>query len=110
MPSILHKKRCVPCEGGAKPLSPDEVKKYLAEVPEWHADPSSSKISRTWKFKNFIETMAFLNRVAEIAESENHHPDMHASYNKVMLELSTHAIGGLSESDFILAAKIDALR
>ena len=110
MTNDLHTRRCVSCEGGAEALRPEEVKKYISEVPEWHADPDAAKIARNFKFKNFTEAMAFLNRVAAIAEEENHHPDMHAYYNKVTLELSTHAIGGLSENDFIVAAKIDALR
>ncbi|HLD71755.1 MAG TPA: 4a-hydroxytetrahydrobiopterin dehydratase [Candidatus Peribacteraceae bacterium] len=109
MSTNLLKKKCVPCEGGAQPLSPEDVKKYISEVSEWHADPEVKSIGRQFKFGTFMDAIAFINAVAALAEEENHHPNIHAYYNKVTLNLSTHAIGGLSENDFILAAKIDAL-
>jgi len=105
----LRTKKCKPCEGGVLPLSPEEVKHYLSEVPEWEATEDVGKIYRSFKFKNFREAVAFVNRIAELAEEEDHHPDISIYYSKVDLELSTHAINGLSENDFILAAKIDAL-
>jgi 4a-hydroxytetrahydrobiopterin dehydratase len=114
----LLKKKCVPCEGGVPPLSHDESIKLMEQVPGWelHEEENEnlkktgfgSKILKEYKFKDFIGAINFVNKVAEIAEEEGHHPDIKVNYNKVMLELSTHAIGGLSENDFILAAKIDA--
>ena len=104
----LLKKKCVPCEGGAKPLNRADVQDYLDEVSDWAMDDEGKKISKQFKFKDFIGAINFVERVADIAEMENHHPDIHVHYNKVLLELWTHAIGGLSENDFILAAKIDA--
>ncbi len=96
-----------------KPLSGEALDNFLKEVPGWNlADlpaQAGDKISRGFNFKNFVEAMHFVERVADIAEQEEHHPDIHISYNKVNLELYTHSIGGLSENDFIVAAKIDAL-
>ncbi len=113
----LLKKKCVPCEGGVPPLSQEEAQKYLSQISGWQIiedqRPNVQKsglgaqISKEYKFKDFVESMNFVKRVADIAESEGHHPDIHISYNKVLLELSTHAIGGLSENDFIVAAKVD---
>ncbi|OGY58889.1 MAG: hypothetical protein A3E61_01755 [Candidatus Colwellbacteria bacterium RIFCSPHIGHO2_12_FULL_43_12] len=104
----LLEKRCVPCEGGTPPLSSIQIKGYLKEVPAWIV-VEDKKISRGFKFNNFNQVMFFVNKVADLAEAEEHHPDIHIFYNKVSLELSTHAIRGLSENDFILAAKIDRL-
>ena len=114
----LLKKKCVPCEGGVKPFSHDEILKYMEQVAGWKLteDPSpnlqkfgmGAKISKEFKFKDFVGAINFVNAVAEIAEMEGHHPDIQIYYNKVLLELSTHAIGGLSENDFIVAAKISA--
>ena len=106
----LLKKRCVPCEGkGIKPLGRVDAQNYLDEVSGWVLDDKAQKISKEFKFKDFIGAINFVERVADIAEAEGHHPDIHVYYNKVVLELWTHAIGGLSENDFILAAKIDAM-
>ena len=105
----LTKKHCVPCEGGTLPIPADYVKKYLERTPGWTSS-DNLKIVKEFTFKNFVEAMAFINKVAEIAEAEQHHPDIYVFYNKVRLELSTHAIGGLSENDFILAAKINELK
>lgn len=114
----LLKKKCVPCEGGVPPLSHDESTKLMEQVPGWQLTEEEnqnlkkvgmgSKISKEFKFKDFIGAINYVNHVAELAETEGHHPDIQIRYNKVLLELSTHAIGGLSENDFILAAKIDA--
>ncbi len=105
----LTKKICVSCEGkGIKPFSFSDAKKYLDEVQGWTLDEEAKKISKEFRFKDFIGAINFVERVADVAEMEGHHPDIHVHYNKVLLELSTHAIGGLSENDFIVAAKIDA--
>ncbi len=104
----LTKKHCVPCEGGTLPITKEYAAEYLERVPGW-SSPDNLKIVKEFKFKDFKEAMAFINKVAEIAEAEGHHPDIYIFYNKVRLELSTHAIHGLSENDFILAAKIDAI-
>lgn len=88
-------------------MAPDEVKKYLTQVKSWYSD--DKKIWKEFKFKNFVETMGFVNKVALLAQEEGHHPDMFVAYSRVKVELWTHAIGGLSENDFILAAKIDML-
>lgn len=104
----LSDKRCVACEGGTPPLAAEEARTYLTELdPAWELE--EKEIERKFKFKDFKEAMAFVNRVADLAESEGHHPEIGISYSKVKIELTTHAIGGLSENDFILAAKIDKL-
>ena len=105
----LKEKKCVPCEGGVNPITLETTQEYLKEIShEWDADKNNS-IQRDFDFKDFKSGMAFANKVAEIAEEEGHHPDMHIYYSHVEIDLSTHAIGGLSENDFILAAKIDEL-
>lgn len=105
----LLKKKCVPCERkGIKPFTRMEAEDYLAQTSGWILDQDAKKISKEYKFKDFIGAINFVEKVAEIAEEEGHHPDIQIHYNKVLLELSTHAIGGLSENDFIIAAKIDA--
>ncbi|OGI57290.1 hypothetical protein A3B85_02855 [Candidatus Nomurabacteria bacterium RIFCSPHIGHO2_02_FULL_37_13] len=105
----LLKKMCVACEGrGIKLLDRASAMEYIAQVSEWTLSEDVKQISKEYKFKDFIGAINFVNNVAEIAEREGHHPDIHIHYNKVLLKLSTHAIGGLSENDFILAAKIDA--
>lgn len=104
----LAQKHCVPCEGGTLPIAKEYVLKYLEKVPGW-ASPDNLKIVKEFQFKDFKESMRFINKVADIAEAEGHHPDIYIFYDKVRLELSTHAIGGLSENDFILAAKTNAV-
>ena len=110
----LLKKKCVPCEGGALPLDKAEAEKYMhmvtlpAQAGGWELSEDGKNITKTFKFKDFIGAINFVNKISEIAESEGHHPDINVRYNKVKLILSTHAIGGLSENDFILAAKINA--
>lgn len=91
-----------------KPFTREEAQSYIDENPDWILDADAKKISKEFKFKDFIGAINFVNLVADIAEEEGHHPDIHIDYNKVNLELWTHAINGLSENDFILAAKIDA--
>jgi 4a-hydroxytetrahydrobiopterin dehydratase len=101
-------RHCVACEKGTPPLTTEEAALYLAQVPQWELRDGKS-LRRRFRFKDFVEAMAFLNRVAQVAEEEGHHPDILISYNRVRIDLTTHAIGGLSENDFILAAKIDRL-
>ncbi len=109
--SELAKKRCVPCEGGVKPLTEAEARKLMPELEQdWMLIDSGHMLARTFNFKDFVQTMAFVNKVATIAEEEQHHPDLTISYNTLSIELMTHAINGLSENDFILAAKIDELK
>lgn len=103
----LRAKHCVPCEGGVPKLGPADVALFAPEVPAWTV--RDDKLHRTFTFKNFIEAMGFVNRMAEVAEAEGHHPDFTVHYKEVQVTIWTHAIGGLSENDFILAAKIDAL-
>jgi 4a-hydroxytetrahydrobiopterin dehydratase len=106
----LAEKHCVPCEGGVRALTREEVKAYLQAVPNWKPGMDGTSIRREWRVKDFATALDFFNRVGRIAEDQDHHPDLHLSgYRNVAIELATHAIGGLSENDFILAAKIDEL-
>ncbi|MES2416509.1 MAG: 4a-hydroxytetrahydrobiopterin dehydratase [Patescibacteria group bacterium] len=109
--SELAKKKCSSChDKDLKPLSGADLNDYLDEVSKWKIDADHKKISREFVFKDFVKAVDFVSGViADIAEEEGHHPDIHISYNKVTLELYTHAIGGLSENDFIVASKIDAI-
>ena len=91
-----------------KPFDRAELEAYLAQTSGWVLDTDAKQISKEYKFQDFIGAINFVNKVADIAEMEGHHPDIQIHYNKVVLELWTHAIGGLSENDFILAAKVDA--
>jgi 4a-hydroxytetrahydrobiopterin dehydratase len=103
----LTKKTCVPCEGGVPKLTEKETAKLLRQVDGWEA--RDERIHKTRTFFDFAEAMDFVNGMAEIAEQENHHPDFAVHFNRVEVTIWTHAIGGLSENDFILAAKIDEL-
>jgi 4a-hydroxytetrahydrobiopterin dehydratase len=103
----LTKKKCKPCEGGMKALTPDEARVLVAQVPKWKLRKDEPRLWREFTFKDFVRAIKFINKVAEVAEGEGHHPDIHVHYNKVKLVLWTHDLGGLSENDFILAAKID---
>ena len=103
----LTDQKCVPCEAGTMPLTIQEAQNLLKEVSTWTLSPDAKKISKTFKFKNFAEALVFTNKVGAIAEAEGHHPDIALAWGKVGITLSTHSIGGLSENDFILAAKID---
>jgi len=106
----LKSKNCIPCEGGVSPLNGGEVDAYLKLInPDW-AVHKNKRMERKFNFVNFVHTMKFVNKVAEIAEKERHHPDLHIHYGECIIELWTHAIGGLSENDFILAAKIDEIK
>lgn len=106
----LTQKQCLPCEGGVDPCPLDTAKQQLEQLPGWTLTHGGQRIRKDWKVKNFMAGMDFFNRCAEVAEADGHHPDLHIEgYRNVSVELWTHAIGGLSENDFILAAKIDKL-
>lgn len=106
----LAAKKCLPCEGGVPAYSDAEARSQLAKLDGWRLSQGGQRIRKDWTVKNFVAGMEFLNRVAEVAEADQHHPDVHLEgYREVWIELWTHAIGGLSENDFILAAKIDRL-
>ncbi len=102
----LIQKKCVPCEDQA-PLKEEEIKKYMEELKEGWEVLENKKIQKLFRFKDFKEVMVFVNKVADLAENEGHHPNITIDYSKVNIVIWTHAIGGLSENDFILAAKID---
>ena len=105
----LAGKSCVPCRGGVPALSLQEAGALQRQTPLWSLEENGKRLNRTLEFADFREAMKFVNRVAEIAEAEGHHPDIAIHWNRVELTLWTHKIGGLHENDFILAAKIDAL-
>ncbi len=104
----LTKKHCVPCEEGGNPLPEEKENELIKEVPGWTLiRDGTNKITRLFKFKNFKESLAFVNKVGELAEEEGHHPDIKIVWNKVQLDLFTHAVGGLHENDFVMASKIN---
>ena len=103
----LSEKKCVPCEGGVPKMKPEEIKEYNSSLKTPWEVVDDMKIKRTFEFDNFVETMKFVNKIADLAEEEGHHPVMHVFYSKVEVEFWTHAIMGLSENDFIMAAKIE---
>ncbi len=106
----LTQKHCVPCEGGTPPFTAEQEDGYMKEVPTWALEREGiHRLKKRFTFKDFKEAIAFVNKVADLAEAEGHHPDIRIVYNKVSFELFTHAVGGLSENDFIMAAKIDRL-
>lgn len=109
----LTEKRCVPCEGDVPPLSDHETEKLLGELTGWAANVDAPgeprKLFKRFEFPDFLGAIAFVDRVAALAEEEQHHPDFCVRYSRVEVTLWTHAIRGLSENDFILAAKIDAI-
>ncbi len=106
----LIKRHCAPCEGGVPPLTPEQAEAQVRLVEGWALTTDGKRIRRTWTAKNFMAGIDFFQKVAAVAEEEGHHPDLHLEgYRKVAVEISTHAIGGLSENDFILAAKINEL-
>ena len=107
MASDLAMRKCKPCEGGVVPLKPDEATQLLGQLKGWEL--AGGKLVKTYSFQNHYQTMAFVNTVAWISHREDHHPDMLVSYNKCRVEYMTHAINGLSDNDFICAAKLDAL-
>lgn len=103
----LSNKQCKPCERGVAPLSTDVARTLLKQLDNWEL--GSGSISKTFEFKNYYQVIAFVNAVAWMTHREDHHPDLNVGYNKCRVEYATHVIGGLSENDFICAAKIDAL-
>lgn len=103
----LSEQKCAACQAGGPTLSADAVGELLPQVPAWSLGQGS--LVREFRFKDFRQAMAFVNRVADLAEGEGHHPDIGIYYSRVRLTLTTHKLGGLSRNDFILAAKIDAL-
>jgi 4a-hydroxytetrahydrobiopterin dehydratase len=105
--SDLARKKCKPCEGGVAPYNEQQAKELLKQLKAWIIE--DGKLVKLYPFKNYYETMAFVNALAWISHREDHHPDLQVGYNKCRVEYSTHAIGGLSENDFICAAKADAL-
>jgi 4a-hydroxytetrahydrobiopterin dehydratase len=108
--SDLVSKHCVACEGGVPALSRQEVDRLLAEIEGFSLSDDGKSIWRDFHFKSYFQTMAFVNAVAWIAHQEDHHPDLEVFYDRCRVRYSTHAIGGLSENDFICAAKVAALR
>ena len=107
--SDLIASHCQPCEGGVDPLTPESAEELLKTLNDWTLNDDSTEISRAFRFKNFHQTMEFVNALAWIAHQEDHHPDLEVGYSRCKVRYSTHAIGGLSDNDFICAAKIDAL-
>jgi 4a-hydroxytetrahydrobiopterin dehydratase len=112
MPGPLKEKRCVPCEQGTPPLDDATTRLLLGEVPGWSLKVKTGtppQISRRFEFADFLTAMAFVGKMAAIAEEEGHHPDFCVHYNRVDVSVWTHTVGGLSENDFILASKLDAV-
>jgi 4a-hydroxytetrahydrobiopterin dehydratase len=105
--SDLTNRKCKPCEGGVDPLKPIEVENLLKQLNGWTLKDGA--ITKTYSFKNYYQTMAFVNATAWVSHREDHHPDMGVGFNACQVSYKTHAINGLSENDFICAAKLDAL-
>lgn len=105
--SELTTKTCTPCQGGVSPMEKAEAEKYLKDVSGWELRENATKIEKTFKFKDYKQTFDFVKQVADLAETEDHHPDIFFGYGKARVEIQTHKIGGLHENDFILAAKIN---
>lgn len=104
----LQQQKCKPCEGGVEPCPLPVAKQQLAELNGWELIRDGQRIRKAWRMKNFLQGLSFFEKVGVVAETDAHHPDLHLeNYRDVSIELWTHAIGGLSENDFILAAKID---
>ena len=104
----LADKTCIPCRGGVPSLTADEIKPLAEQLPGWDV-VDSHHLDRTYKFKDFREALEFTNRIGELAEEQGHHPDIYLAWGKVGIQLWTHKIDGLSESDFVMAAKIERL-
>ena len=107
--SDLKQQRCAPCEGGVSALDRREAEAMLHQTPGWNLKPDGKEISRAFNFKNYYETMAFVNAVAWVSHREDHHPDLEVSYKTCHVRYSTHAVKGLSANDFICAAKVNDL-
>lgn len=104
----LSQKKCIPCEGGVPPLSESRINELLTQLSHWQLEDNA--ITKQFAFKNYYHTMSFVNAIAWIANQQDHHPDLQVGYNQCTVKFTTHAINGLSENDFICAAKIDALK
>jgi 4a-hydroxytetrahydrobiopterin dehydratase len=109
MTEPLVSRKCVPCRGGVPTLTPAEAEEFRRETPEWTLSENATRLSRRFEFADFRAAMSFVNRVADLAEEQGHHPDIAIHWNRVDLVLWTHKIGGLHENDFVMAAKIDRL-
>ena len=110
--SDLHKKKCVACDGSVPAFDTNEIHKYLKKVDGWNVKEDKLDgfhIIKDFKFENFLESQSFVNKVGEIAEKEGHHPDIWFGWGYAKIKIQTHAINGLHESDFVLAAKIDKI-
>ena len=110
--SDLSEKKCIPCEGDIPPFNTEEIHKYLKKVDGWDVKNDNDDVYyliKEFKFKNFSESQNFINKVGEIAETEGHHPDIWFGWGYAKIKIFTHAIKGLHESDFVLAAKIDKI-
>ncbi len=109
-PDELAAKKCAPCEGGVPPYSPQQAQAQADKLAGWKLTHDGKRIRRDWAARDFLAGLEFIAKVAQVAENQGHHPDVHLeSYRNVWIEIWTHAIGGLSENDFILAARIDTL-
>jgi 4a-hydroxytetrahydrobiopterin dehydratase len=104
----LSEKKCVPCQGGVPALKADEIAPLKKQLPDWEV-VDHHHITRNYSFSDFVSALEFVNKVGDLAEQEAHHPDIYLTYGKVGLQLYTHKVDGLTESDFILAAKIEKL-
>jgi 4a-hydroxytetrahydrobiopterin dehydratase len=104
------KKRCVPCEGGTPRMSATDAENALRAIPGWEVQENGTRIHKTYRFKDFVEAMKFVNALADLAEAEGHHPDFNVHYSVVDVTLWTHVAGGLTENDFIVASKLDIMR
>ncbi|HJN37861.1 MAG TPA: 4a-hydroxytetrahydrobiopterin dehydratase [Gammaproteobacteria bacterium] len=102
-------KHCKPCEGGVSPMTDKAIHEHLKSLDKWSLETNTSTLTRTFKFNNFYQTMSFVNAVAWVANQEDHHPDLEVSYGSCTVNLSTHAVNGLTDNDFIMAAKISDL-
>ncbi len=109
MPSDLTAKVCIPCQGGIPPLTAQEAEGYIAETPNWELLADATRLYRAFKFEDFQAAMEFVQNVGEIAEQEDHHPDIEFGWGYANILIYTHKINGLHENDFILAAKINGL-
>jgi 4a-hydroxytetrahydrobiopterin dehydratase len=109
-PIDLAARKCAPCHGKSNPLDPQRVRELLPQVGGWQVTPDGKRLTRSWRVFDFLTGLDFFRRIGDVAEAEDHHPDLHLTgYRNVTVELWTHAAGGLTENDFILAAKINAL-
>lgn len=108
--TTIEKKHCLPCKGLGKPLTPDMAQSLLKQLnPGWIISQDNKSIHKDFTFRNYYQTMAFVNAIAWMAHNENHHPDLEVGYNHCLVRYSTHAIGGLSENDFICAKQIEGI-